>query len=137
MTVFSLRAHSANLEKKFAQNLDVVIRVPESEDEGEGRSKTNIHKQVQAYYKIQQRQRLEHINILQTVLRGTMLCNLLKLPIFSEDIIDKTLVVLLGIASNFLGIVKSISLIRKEQRQTDSKKNQKKTREQELSKTLS
>jgi len=114
MTVFSLRAHSANLEKKFAQNLDVVIRAPESEDEAEGKTKTNIHKQIQTFYKIQQRERLEHLNILQTVLRGAMLCNLLKLPIFSEDIIDKTIVVLLGIASNFLGIVKSISLIRKE-----------------------
>ena len=114
MTVYSLRARSATLEKKFSQHLDVVIRQPDTSEDIEEAAKPNLHKQIAAFYMLQQRERLEYVNILQTLLRGTMLCNLLKLPIFSEDIIDKTIVVLLGIASNFLGIVKSINLIRKE-----------------------
>ena len=100
MTVFSLRCEK--------QNLDAAISSSETESEGSG-----IDRQVQRFLRNEQREHLEYVNILQTFLRGTMLCNLLKfkLPFLN---FNKSVVVLLGIVTNFLGIFKSIKLIRKE-----------------------
>ena len=71
---------------------------------------------VAQLFKTRKLARLEYLNIVQSSLRIAMLSNLLKLPLFERtSIIDKTLVVMMGIATNIIGITKHISKIKTEQ----------------------
>lgn len=65
-----------------------------------------VYKTVQQYFEIRSLMKLEILNAWQSSLRAVMLLNLLKVPGFT--LVDEIVVTLLGIATNFISLMKQV-----------------------------